>query len=254
MSAKGTEHANELAAGYTSTVRMVEVGSVWFFFLLNGLLLYRLWGTIEHGFWGWAGVVVGSYLLADFISGLFHWAADTWGSVDMPLIGKLFVRPFREHHVDQLAITRHDFFEVTGGNCAIALPWFLVHLFDLEGGTNALRTGAAFLGLFLFFIFLTNLSHRWAHAASPPTLAKLGHKVGLLLTPEHHAKHHQAPHLVAYCITSGIVDRVLDPIRFFRGLEVVVSKVTGLVPREEDLKILVATGAVEAKPERAINE
>lgn len=193
-----------------------------------GALLVLLWwiggevlaGTsATDGAWTLAPAALLGYLAADFVSGVVHFLADSFGSIHTPIVGPTFLKRFREHHVAPEVITTLDFFEVNGANSLVSLPFAAALLYlPIRDGGFALDVGCFGLA-FLGGIFLTNQFHRWAHVRERPTWLRWLHRTGLVLTPEHHAGHHTAPFKTRYCITSGMLNPLLDRLGFFRRLE-----------------------------------
>jgi ubiquitin-conjugating enzyme E2 variant len=182
------------------------------------------------------GALSAGVLGADFVSGFVHWLADTWGSVDMPVIGKSLLRPFREHHVDQEAITRHDFIETNGNNCLISIPGLISALLVPQGPGHRLSLFfALFMGSMLFWVMATNQFHKWAHLREPKGMVALLQKLHVILPPAHHSIHHAAPFNSYYCITTGWLNYPLSWIRFFPVLEWLVTTTTGVLPRKDDI-------------------
>jgi hypothetical protein len=54
--------------------------------------------------------------------------------------------------------------------------------------------------------------------ASVPSAVRRLQRMGVILSPAHHAVHHAPPHDSNYCITSGISNPVLTRIRFWPAL------------------------------------
>ena len=207
------------------SMRLVDGASMTAFFLLEYLLALDLvrgfsqQGAAPHAAWLVPLAGIAGYLSADFASGLFHFLADNFGSTRKPFIGPVFIRPFREHHIDPEAITRHDFLEVNGANCAICLPVLLATYLLVPVGANLLTLLlGAYVGLFLFAIFLTNQFHSWAHLPRPPRIVRALQRAGLILRPEHHQRHHTAPFNTYYCITSGWLNPLLARTRLFERI------------------------------------
>lgn len=151
--------------------------------------------------------------LADLVSGLVHWSADTYGSPTTPIFGG-FVRTFREHHADQVDITRHDFVETNGDVCIFSCPVHFGLLLWVEGGFALCCVLGVFLGS-----YTNSQIHKWAHTTEPPWLVRALQQTRVLLSPPHHARHHSGAHLTHYCITTGWMNGVLDRVGFFRKLE-----------------------------------
>jgi ubiquitin-conjugating enzyme E2 variant len=223
-----------LRRGYSPPVRRFEIGSIVLYTLAMGWLALRISPRAFSAPWLALCAFMVGFVLADFVSGFVHWAADTWGTPEWPLLGQTLIRPFREHHVDQKEITRHDFIETNGNNCFISVVPTVVAALLPRSGAIWFFIAATTFSLSLA-ILGTNQFHKWAHMDAPPAPARLLQRLGLILAPEHHAVHHSAPYAKYYCITVGWLNEALFRLRFFQTLERVISAFTGLLPREDDI-------------------
>ncbi len=157
----------------------------------------------------------------DLISGIVHWAADTYGSEDTPVIGPSLVKPFRLHHVYPRDICTHGLVETTGNVCILAVPVLSACLYLLwlmpESGVVAFLVVC--LALTAAATVATNQFHKWVHQVSPSSFARWLQRKRLVLEPQHHKLHHMQPFDMNYCITNGWLNPLLNKIKFFRRLE-----------------------------------
>src|ERR1700730_4249613 len=225
-----------LRKGYSPAVRPFELGSIAVYVAVMAGLAVRLLPHVGRTPWTFGLALLLGFVAADFVSGFVHWAADTWGAPEWPIIGQALIRPFREHHLDEKEITRHDFVETNGNNCFISFPAALAVAFLPQGpGLELNLFVAAFTGSLVLWVLFTNQFHKWSHLDRPPRAVAFLQKLHLILPPEHHAVHHRAPYAKYYCITTGWLNEPLYRLGFFQGLERAITALTGQLPREDDL-------------------
>ncbi|KAL1020948.1 hypothetical protein UPYG_G00006770 [Umbra pygmaea] len=240
----GPQHAGarELASLYSPGKRFQEWISVIFCFSFMAFNSYHLLANFHLGhLWYILFCIVAGILTADFASGLVHWGADTWGSVDLPIFGKAFIRPFREHHIDPTAITRHDFIETNGDNCMLTviplatISYNFLSLSPVELDHNYLWN--CYVMALAIFVTLTNQIHKWSHTYfGLPGWVVFLQDCHVILPRKHHRIHHVAPHETYFCITTGWLNYPLEKLGFWSKLEDLIQRLTGEKPRSDDLK------------------
>lgn len=180
--------------------------------------------------------VAGTYI-ADLVSGILHWTFDTWFDEQSgPLMRMVYL--VREHHLRPARIFRYRLRDEAG-----LLSWFALILAgplyraSQRSPLTPRRYALALTGVVIAGEVTLMLEfHKWGHRVRRGRLPRLLQTSRLLLSPETHLQHHSADHDTNYCLINGVADQTLGRIGFFRGLEALVSALTGARPRSDDIE------------------
>lgn len=166
--------------------------------------------------------IIAAVLTADFLSGFFHWLEDAYGREHWPVTGRLVTRPNILHHHDPRHFTHNGWFHSS---------WLLICL-------GLIVLGAAWLcgrltwqvWLVVFLGVNANQFHKWAHRTPSENgrLISLLQRARVIQTPRHHACHHINPKNSHYCVLTNLLNPLLDSMRFWEGLELIIERVTGV--------------------------
>ncbi|MEM7768564.1 MAG: fatty acid desaturase CarF family protein [Pseudomonadota bacterium] len=171
--------------------------------------------------------ILGGLMLADFVSGVFHWFEDRYGNPKWPILGPT-IRANQEHHHTPRAFLKGSFLK-RNHEVFIIGALFLAGFWAL-GWLNLFTGSAVAFGMF------ANEFHRAAHRSPKENgpLITLAQKTGLAQGFTHHAQHHRKGKDTHYCVITNYVNPVLERIGFFPALERIIRATTGAVPRFDD--------------------
>lgn len=171
----------------------------------------------------WILFIIGSWLLADFIAGVFHWWEDSYLTQSDSFLGRLIGGPNQLHHADQYAFLKGTYWQ---RNYTTIVPSLIAMLLCLC--FEPIKNG----WLCMLFLSQANQIHAWAHSKkSNGWIIRGMQRLAILQSPRHHSEHHRNPFHVRYCVMSPLLNPILDAIGFWRGLEFFGRMFFGVKPR-----------------------
>ena len=165
--------------------------------------------------------VVGAYLFAELLSGMFHWWEDRYGNPDWPIIGRYVIQPNIEHHKYPSRFCKGTYWQ---RNYTTLLPAMLLSLI-------AFSAEEYFLCLTGCFMSQANELHAWTHTKKNSLIRGL-QKIGIVQSHRQHAIHHKRPYDKYYCVMTNYLNPVLASIGYWDALEWLVG-LFGIKPRAE---------------------
>lgn len=184
---------------------------------------------VNHGDLAWTTLqsvllLISSWVVADFGSGVLHWSVDNYGNGRTPVMGSI-IAAFQGHHSAPWTITQRGF---SNNVVKLCIPFGVVTMTVVSAMTGPFAT--FFLTLFCVFEILSQEFHKWSHTTKSqvPEWVNTLQTLGLTIGRKPHAQHHFAPYDGKYCIISGVCNPWLDDSGFFRRLEHSVFQWNGI--------------------------
>lgn len=161
-------------------------------------------------------------IVADFLTGIFHWWEDRYGNPDWPILGKFVIQPNINHHKNPSQFTKGNYIQ---RNWTTLLPALVL-------GISFLYYEYYFLSLVFLFASQSNEMHCWEHTKVNKFISWLQRSF-ILQDKKTHALHHKRPYDTNYCVMTMVVNPCLNRIKFWYYLERTVYCISGIDPRKE---------------------
>jgi ubiquitin-conjugating enzyme E2 variant len=172
--------------------------------------------------------------LADLISGVVHWATDTWFD---EVLSERVISIAREHHLHPHHIVGYGVRDYIAYSAWPTL--LMLGPIGLPLSLWAAPSPVVFHAMWTVFVisacmYFGTYAHRLGHKQSDWAVVRLLQRWHFLIDVRHHNVHHRDNHDIRYCVVNGWANHVCDRIGFWRGLEWLIHRLTGAVPRKND--------------------
>jgi ubiquitin-conjugating enzyme E2 variant len=170
------------------------------------------------------GWIATCYLSADFLTGVVHWAEDTWLAPGRSrLLDRYVVLDNIEHHRRPGSIRGGSYWGTNAPSLIVAtIAIALLAVFDVQAWQPY---------LILIFASQGNQIHKWAHSSERPAIVRWLQAIGVFQSRAHHGKHHARPYAVHFCALSNYLNPILDGIGFWIEIERIAAGFGATVQR-----------------------
>jgi len=172
------------------------------------------------------------FILADIISGFFHWFEDTYLDycIKLPILSEVS-KDNELHHYFPRSIIAYSYLEHFSYSLPLAICIMLIlYLFNRS---IFLHYPYLMISFFLFSVS-ANIFHRFSHMRECENnfIICALQKTGVLCSHSHHSLHHKLSN-IRYCVISEYNNFILDFIQFWRILEYIVYLITNIKPNQK---------------------